>query len=147
MGTQKIQAERRILKKYLARYFKAREQQAILQDRLQRLKREIHPEAEGEAALSPSGIEARIQAQAEVLEQSVLEVMDILAFLPPNSTERLIMELRHLDCKPWDKIQATVYLTATPCFTHYNKALDTLLAKPEVRRIIGLSKKAAGGNS
>lgn len=147
MGTQRIQAERRILKKYLGRYYRARKQQAILQDRLQRLKREIHPEAEGDDALSPSEIEARIQAQAEAVKKSVLEVMDIIAFLPPNSTERLIMELRHLDCKPWEKIQDTVYLTATPCYTHYNKALDTLLEKPEVRRIIGLSKKATGGDS
>lgn len=136
--------ERRILKKYLSRYFKAKKRQSILQDRLNELQQQLHTEAEGGNALLPSKAEARLQAQAEAAEQSVLEVMDILAYLPPNTTERIILELRHLDCKPWEKIQATVYLTASPCFDYYNKGLDALLAKEAVRHKIGLPVEAAG---
>lgn len=138
--------ERRILKKYLSRYFKAKKRQIILQDRMNELQCRLHTEAEGGNALLPSEAEARLQAQAEAAEQSVLEVMDILAFLPPNTMERIILELRHLDCKPWEKIQATVYLTASPCFDHYNKGLDTLLAKEAVRHKIGLPVEAAGAD-
>lgn len=139
--------ERRILKKYLSRYFKAKKRQDILQDRLRQLQLELHQSAEGGNALSPSEVKARLQAQAEAAERSVLEVMDVLAFLPPNSTERIILELRHLDCKPWEKIQAAVYLTASPCYAHYNRGLDALLAVAAVRRTIGLPVEAIGGDS
>lgn len=136
--------ERRILKKYLSRYFKAKKRQDILQNRLQDLRQQLHTEAEGGNALSPSEVEARLQAQTEAAERCVLDVMDVLAFLPPNSMERIILELRHLDCKPWERIQATVYLTASPCFDYYNKGLDALLAVGAVRRKIGLPVEDAG---
>lgn len=139
--------ERRTLKKYLSRYFKAKSRQDILQDRLRHLQHQLHPEAEGGDALSPSEAEARLKAQAEAAERCVLEVMDILAHLPPNSMERIILELRHLDCKPWEKIQATVYLTASPCFDYYNQGLDALLAMDTVRQTIGLPVEATGGDS
>ncbi len=138
-------AERQILKNYLARYFRAKNKQAMLQHRLRRLRQELHPEAEGGNALSPLEIEARIKAQAEAAERSILEVMDVLDFLPPNSMERIILELRHLDCKPWRDIRKTVYLTASPCFEHYNKGLDALLEVAEVRRTLGLSTEDTGG--
>lgn len=138
-------AERQILKDYLARYFRAKKKQAMLQHRLHRLRQELHPEAEGGDALSPLEIEARIEAQAEAAKRSISEVMDILDFLPPNSIERIILELRHLDCKPWRDIRKTVYLTASPCFEHYNKGLDALLAMAEVRRTLGLPTDDTGG--
>lgn len=131
---------RRILKRYLSRYFMAKKQSAALQKRLQDFSNALS--ATGEASPSPSEIEARIQAQAKEAERSVLEIMDVLKFLPPNSTERIILELRHLDCKAWRDICKTVYLTASPCYAHYNKGLDLLLSEPEVRHIIGLQKKA-----
>ena len=55
-----------------------------------------------------------------------------------DSTERTILELRHLDCKPWKDIHRAVYLTRSPCFEHYNKGLDQLLTMPEVRRKLNL---------
>ena len=60
--------------------------------------------------------------------------------LPEDATERTILELRHLDCKPWREINRTVYLTASPCFEYYNRGLDTLLSMEQVRKTLGLSQ-------
>lgn len=120
--------ERTALKQYLTRYYRTKKRQAILTQRLRQLRRDLqHPEA-GEI----SEVEARIEKQVKKAERIILEIMDIIDLLPEESTERMILELRHIDCKPWSEIQRTVHLTRTPCFDHYNRALDTLLEAKEV---------------
>ena len=130
--TERTQAaERRVLKKYLTRFFRAKEKQKSLQQRAAAIRADL-----GEA----SALEARVQAQAKAAERSALEIMDILDLLPEDATERTILELRHLDCKPWREINRTVYLTASPCFEYYNRGLDTLLSMEQVRKTLGLSQ-------
>ena len=130
--TERTQAaERRVLKKYLTRFFRAKEKQKTLQRRAEAIRADL-----GEA----SALEARVQAQAKAAERSALEIMDILDLLPEDATERTILELRHLDCKPWREINRTVYLTASPCFEYYNRGLDTLLSMEQVRKTLGLSQ-------
>lgn len=130
--TERTQAaERRVLKKYLTRFFRAKEKQKTLQQRAAATRADL-----GEA----SALEARVQAQAKAAERSALEIMDILDLLPEDATERTILELRHLDCKPWREINRTVYLTASPCFEYYNRGLDTLLSMEQVRKTLGLSQ-------
>lgn len=128
--TERTQAaERRVLKKYLTRFFRTKEKQKTLQQRAAAIRADI-----GEA----SALEARVKAQAEAAERSALEIMDILDLLPEDATERTILELRHLDCKPWREINRIVYLTASPCFEYYNRGLDTLLSIDKVRYTLGL---------
>ena len=130
--TERTQAaERRVLKKYLTRFFRAKEKQKTLQQRAAAIRADL-----GEA----SALEARVQAQAKAAERSALEIMDILDLLPEDATERTILELRHLDCKPWQEINRAVYLTASPCFEYYNRGLDTLLSMEQVRKTLGLSQ-------
>ena len=87
-------------------------------------------------------IEAKIKAQKQQAHKSVAQIMEIIELLPQGSTERTVLELRHIDCRTWTQIQRAVYLTSSPCYERYNKGLDMLLVKNKVRKIIGLSKKA-----
>ena len=128
--------ERQILKNFLARYYKAKKQQTILQERLLRMRSEYG------SGIKHMEIETKIKAQNQQAQKNVRQIMDILDFLPQGSTERTIMELRHIDCKTWAQIQRAVFLTSSPCYAYYNKGLDALLAESKVRKIIGLSKKA-----
>lgn len=130
--------ERRILKKFLQRYYRAKKQQETLQERLQRMRLEFR---DGEA----SEIEARLKEQKKEAQKYTLQIMEILDFLPQGSTERTIMELRHIDCKTWTQVQRAVFLTPSPCYERYNKGLDALLKITKVRTMIGLSKKGSGG--
>lgn len=136
--------ERRILRKYLTRYFRARDKRAILEGRLKALKADLSSKGGFMPPSSVPEIEAKISRQIEAAEKSILEIMDLLERLPADSTERTILELRHIDCKTWADICRTVYMTRTPCTRYYNKGLDALLAMNEVRRILGLEERAGG---
>ena len=144
--------ERRLLRRYLSQYFRAKEKQEALRTRLAELKAELNDpgvktpplgsapvkrgkHSDGAASLifKIGDIEDRIQKQIEVQIKSVSDIMDVLDFLPAESTERDILEYRHIDCKGWNEICDLVHLTRSPCFEHYNKGLDKLLTYKKVR--------------
>jgi len=137
-------SERRILRKYLARYYRAKDKREILQGRLSLLRKDLPGKGGFMPPLSVPEIEAKIQQQTEAAEKSVLEIIDLLELLPAESTERIILELRHIDCKNWADICDTVYLTRTPCAKYYNRGLDALLRMSKVRRTLGLEERAGG---
>lgn len=131
-------SERRILKKFLQRYYRMRKQQETLQARLQRMRSEFRDNESTE-------IEAKLRAQKREAKKSTLQIMEILDFLPQGSTERTIMELRHIDCKTWTQVQRAVFLTPSPCYERYNRGLDALLGIDKVRSMVGLPKNGSGG--
>ena len=131
-------SERRILKKFLQRYYRMRKQQETLQARLQRMRSEFRDNESTE-------IEAKLRTQKREAKKSTLQILEILDFLPQGSTERTIMELRHIDCKTWTQVQRAVFLTPSPCYERYNKGLDALLGIDKVRSMVGLPKNGSGG--
>lgn len=139
------EAERITLKLYLARFYKAKKRQAILTERL-RLRRLCRDFRSHEAA-DISEVESRIEKQSKKTECIILEIMDVIDLLPEESTERMILELRHLDCKPWSEIQRTVHLTRTPCYDHYNRALDFLLDTQEVQAALSKFRAFSNGKN
>lgn len=144
MKMERTPNERQVLKRFLSRYFRATEKKAVLEGRLSRMQAELRRPGGGEVSSGIAEIEDRLHRQAASAEKCALEIMDVLELLPADSTERTILELRHLDCKPWKDIHRAVYLTRSPCFEHYNKGLDQLLTMPEVRRKLNL-KNGTGG--
>lgn len=143
-GNTKQANERRALKKYLSQYFKAKEKRTILLERLRRLRRDLQRDGGLYTPLSPLEIESKIHEQSEAMKKCMLEIMDVLELLPEDSTERTILELRHIDCKSWEEIYKAVYLTRTPCFRYYNRGLDALLRRNKVRQILELEEKTVG---
>lgn len=143
MATQKVKQERAVLKKYLRRYYIAREAQSTLEDRLRSIKAEFRRDPAAEPTETAAEIDRRISAQAEANKKCLLEIVDVIALLP-DSTERRILEMRHIDCKSWREIQETVYLTRTPCYKYYCAGLDSLLSFEAVRAALWPSKKRTG---
>ena len=92
-------SERRILQKYLARYYRAKDKREILQGRLSLLRKALPGKGGFMPPLSVPEIEAKIQQQTEAAEKSILEIIELLELLPAESTERIILELRHIDRK------------------------------------------------
>ena len=131
--TQAAKAEKRTaLKKYLGRYYIAKQTQADLQHRLRTLQAEFRRTGGASAEIAGT-IEARITAEIDAGNRSLLEITEIIALLPEDSTERRILALRHIDCLSWRDIQKKVYLTRSPCYRQYNKGLDRLLETDRVR--------------
>lgn len=77
--------------------------------------------------LKLSDIEERIYAQKEEVEKTIVRVMDIIEYLPVDSLEREICELRHIDMKPWKEIQEEIPMSRSQCNKRYNKAMEMLL--------------------
>lgn len=126
--------ERKVLKRFLLGFYKARNRQKALRER--RLKIRAETFRDHSAALAE--IDAKISSQQLEAEKTALQIMAVIDYLPPNSIEREIVEHRHIDCKTWAQVQKAVFLTPSPCFERYGKALDALLAIAAVREIIGL---------
>ena len=81
-------------------------------------------------------MEDRIDQQREAMAKAVLHVMDMIDLLPQNSMERTVVEMRHIDCKPWDKIAREIYMSRSAVFNYYNAALDKLLEFKRTRKLL-----------
>ena len=83
-----------------------------------------------------SEIETRIEDQKSRVEKALLKVMDIMDFLEENSTERMVLELRFIDCKPWAAIERELNLSRSSLFSYQDKGLEKLLTYKKVRAIL-----------
>lgn len=92
--------------------------------------------------LKMSDIEERIYTQKEEVEKAIVRVMDILDYLPQDSLEREICELRHIDMKPWKDIQESIPMSRSQCNKRYNKAIEMLLNKGRIERMIEENEEA-----
>ena len=83
-----------------------------------------------------SEIETRIGEQKSRVEKALLKVMDIMDFLEESSTERMVLELRFIDCRGWAAIEKEMHLSRRACFDYQNRALEKLLQFKKVRSIL-----------
>ena len=86
--------------------------------------------------LKLADIEDRIYEQKKEIEKAIVRVMDILDYLPVNSLEREICELRFIDLKKWDAIEAEIPMSHTQCNKVFNDALNKLLGFPRIRKMV-----------
>lgn len=127
---------RRLLKEYLRQRYNARVRLEALQRSLSELVtigrcREKVGESDAE-------IRAAIDAAAEEVKEQILlttstinQVSSMISLLPLGSTERIILELRFINCDSWADIAKAVYRSRSGCHSYYCRALEALLQKPE----------------
>ena len=129
--------ERRILKQYLTRYYRGKQWQEIMGIKLADIGAGNNIQEKCEVSI----LEKRLREQAEAAEEIAQEIMNVIDLLPDASTERTIMELRHIVCMPWREIHEAVHLTRSPCYKYYRRGLDALLNFQKVRRILELPSR------
>lgn len=153
--TRGTNPEREAVKEYLQQYHDAKMKKQILEERHRTLSADLRdpgvgsayrtmPKAKKQAreggAVSLvyriSEVEDRIDQQREAMAKAVLHVMDMIDILPQNSMERTVVEMRHIDCKPWDKIAREIYMSRSAVFNYYNAALDKLLEFKRTRKLL-----------
>lgn len=143
------------VKKYLQQYGAATRKKRILEERHRVLANELKVPLPGSAYRTmptsrPSNsdgavsvvfriaeVEERIDAQVDEMSKAVLLVMDLIDLLPVNSIERTVVEMRHIDCKGWERIARETYLSRSAVFNHYNAALDHLLGYRRTEKLVG----------
>lgn len=142
------------LKDYLNQYRRSRARDAQLKARHAEIQRELKdpgmgstyhtmPRAESSSGAGAYGvifrlaeIETRIAEQRDEIAKTLLRVMEVIDYLPQDSIERSIVELRHIDMRTWDDIPTLALLSRQRCFDYYNTGLDTLLSYPRVCRLV-----------
>lgn len=143
------------VKEYLQQFHMARERKRILERRHDNLVWELKAPALGSAyrtmptkrtqansdgAVSVvfriAEVEDRIDEQREAMERTVLQVMDLIDLLPQNSMERTVVELRHIDCKKWERICQEVHMSRSRVNDYYNAALEIIMENKRARRLV-----------
>lgn len=153
--TMDTAAEREAVKEFLQQYHVARKKKRILEDRHRTLTEELKAPAPGSAfrtmptsrstnvdgpvsvVFRIAEVEERIEDQRAEMAAAVLHIMDLIDLLPPNSMERTVVEMRHIDCKKWDKISQDVHMSRSRIIDYYNAALDTLLTYKSTEKLVG----------
>ena len=154
--------DKETLKEYLNQYYTGRIKRSQLERRLKNIRAEMDAPIggygyspvnyEGTNKVGPgaasfvyrmSEIETRIEDQKSRVEKALLKVMDIMDFLGENSTERMVLELRFIDCKSWAAIEKEMHLSRSSLFSYQDKGLEKLLTYKKVRQILREYKKAA----
>ncbi len=135
---------KKLLKEYLSQYYKGRIKRTQLERRLKNIKEEMSTPIERDTAsfvYRMSEIETKIENQKNQIEKALLKVMDIMDFLEENSTERIILELRFIDCRNWKSIEHEMHLSRSSLFAYQDKALEKLLTFKKVKVILIEYKK------
>lgn len=146
--------QRRLLKQYLGQYYHARAKKKQLETRLRNFREDMtgtkgmqyspvprsQTNSVGDGPATPviraMEIEERIESQKAEMAAAMLNVMKIMDFLPVDSTERAILEYRHIDCLSWKQITKEMHMTRTPCNKYYNAGIDKLLTFKKVHKIL-----------
>ena len=147
---------REAVKEYLQQYHAAREAKRLLERRHDDLVRELKtqprgstyrtmptskPPANTEGSVSVvfrlAEVEQRIDDQREAMGKAVLNVMDMIDLLPMGSTERTVVEMRHIDCKKWERICKEVHMSRSRVNDYYNAGLEIIMANKRARKLVG----------
>ena len=156
--------QREDVKQYLQQYHFSRRKKRILEERHRVLTAELNAPAPGSAfrtmptsrrvdmdgpvsvVFRVSEVEDRIEEQRQEMGRAVLRIMDLIDLLPPNSMERTVVEMRHIDCKKWERIAQEVHMSRSRIIDYYNAALDTLLAYKRTEKVVGdfIARNEAG---
>ena len=148
-------ATREAVKEYLQQYHMARVGKKLLERRHDNLVRELKAPPVGSAyrtmpaTRTPANtegsvcvvfriaeVEERIEDQREAMGKAVLQVMDLIDLLPQNSMERTVVELRHIDCKKWERICQEVHMSRSRVNDYYNAALEIIMENKRARKLV-----------
>lgn len=142
------------LKQYLEQYDKKRRRIKILQKRLENFREEMlgtkgvnyspMPKSKtnritnepAEFCVKQEEIEERIERERKLASGAMLKVMDMLAFLPEDSDEKNILEMKYMDSMSWQEIAEVQSMSRSRCIDYWNIGLVKLLGFKKVRVII-----------
>lgn len=83
-----------------------------------------------------SEIEDSYRQQQAELAEAAQSVIDLVAFLPMDSLERTVCEMRHIRLMRWDDIAAQIPMSRRHVSRIYDGALDILLQSGDVQAAI-----------
>jgi hypothetical protein len=151
----KLEEDKILLKKYLSQYYRCKNRKKQLEARLQDIKDEINAPIGGvgysqtprsvtnkvgagsaSIVFKMADIEERIIEQKDIVAKTMIKVMDMIEFLSVESTERMILEYRYIDCLEWERISREASFSRTTCNDYFNAGLERLLKFKKVQKLL-----------
>lgn len=149
----KLTKEASTLDKYLSSYNRCKNRKRALENRKSEIMREFESPLRavsmdgmprgsssnvGCAALSYELEEIRIRIDEKIMEMEKIyvKINDIMEFLPPDSTERAILEYKYIDTCSWSKICELEHMSRTPATQYWRKGLYKLLEFAKIQEIV-----------
>lgn len=149
-----VEEQKLLLKQYLGQYYYAKMKKKQLEARLRTFRENMlgtkgmqyspvpHSQTnsvgDGPASMviRAMEIEEQIESQKEQMANAMLNVMKMMDFLPAESTERIILEYRHIDCLSWKQVCKEVHLSRTSANDYYNVGIEKLLTFKKVQKML-----------
>ena len=155
MGNSKESVDSRVLlKQYLGQYYIAKVKKKQLEARLRTFREDMVgtkgmqyspvPRSQTNKVGDESAsmvirameMEEQIESQKSEMAKVMLNVMKIMDFFPVDSTERLMLEYRHIDCLGWKQVAKETNYSRQSCINYYNAGIEKLLEFKKVQKII-----------
>ena len=149
-----VEEQKLLLKQYLGQYYYAKMKKKQLEARLRTFRENMlgtkgmqyspvpHSQTnsvgDGPASMviRAMEIEEQIESQKEQMANAMLNVMKMMDFLPAESTERIILEYRHIDCLSWKQIAREMNYSIRTCRNKYDSGMEKLLGYKKVQKMI-----------
>lgn len=149
-----LEKQKSLLKQYLGQYYSAKMKKKQLETRLRNFRANMGgirgmeyspvPRSQtnkvGDGAASEviraMEIEERIKQQQAEMNTAMLNVMKLMDYLPVDSTERLMLEYRHIDCLGWKQVAKETSYSRQSCINYYNAGIEKLLTFKKVQKMI-----------
>lgn len=81
-------------------------------------------------------IEQRIKDQAKVAEAALLQIMDVIDFVPAETDARTIIEFRYIDGLRISQVSEHIHYSRSRVYGIETDTLDFLLGFPKVRKVL-----------
>lgn len=149
-----LTAEARELDSYLKNYFVLVRQKQVLEKRRKEIISDFNnpltslcldgmPKGRGKTndgcvglPLKLNEVEMRIKEKIEEIKKEYQRIDDVIAFLPEDSKERLILEYRYIDRMSWEAICRIENMAKTPIIYLWRKGLYSLLRFAKIKKIV-----------
>lgn len=149
-----VEEQKLLLKQYLGQYYYAKMKKKQLEARLRTFRENMlgtkgmqyspvprnqtNSVGDGPATqvIRAMEIEDRIESQKAEMAKTMLNVMKMMDFLPAESTGRIILEYRHIDCLSWKQIAREMNYSRASCNNYYNAGIEKLLTFKKVQKML-----------
>lgn len=81
-------------------------------------------------------IRTRIKEQKNEAARILSEIMEVIAYLPPGSMPRRVIEHRYIDRQNWNRICKDMHISMTPAKRYWKKGLYDLLEFKKIQQIV-----------
>lgn len=163
MGRKPRTDDTRLLREFLGQYYRAVKRKRQIEERLNHIKLEMAlpldsiryspvkskpsgavSDGSAKLTLQKASCESLLIEQKLHMEDILRGIIEVLAVLPEDSEERMILELRFIDNYSWTAISRKANMSRSTCFNYRDRGLRTLADNNGVQEVLRIYRANRG---